>query len=343
MKKVVAFLLTALMLITLAACGNTPQDGENGNSDGKVVVDDKVYEIKLTSNDAPTTIWMKNMQAAADAVYQITDGHVDIQVYGNGEMMIGDEGRKAVLSDAAIMLFCDPGECTQVPEWAAMCAPYLWNDWTEVVEFEKTDMFAQLLQKGQDANLHIVGDSLCVVGVRNVMSNYPIHTLADLQAQTLRWPGSAFYCGIADALGGNYQGMAMSETYNAIETGMVDGCENTTGNFAANGIADSLKTPYYSLTQHVVCMVSLTCGQGFWDSLPQEYQQVITEQFAASIANSNQEVADSEASLRAQLESDGVTIVEIEDLSEFKAAVQPFCQSLTMYDEIAAAVENMRG
>lgn len=309
----------------------------------KIVVGDEIYEIKLTSNDNPSTIWMQNMQNAADSIREITDGHVDIQIYGNGEMLIGDAGREAVLSDAAVFLFGDPGDYSAfVPEWGTLCAPYLWNDWTEVEAFEKTPMMKKMLDLGKEKNLHVVGDSFLIVGVRSVMANAPVKTLADLRKLVLRVPGSPNYTGMASALGMNYQAMAMSETYNALETGMIDGCENTTCNFANNGIADSIKTPYYSLTNHIVCMVAVCCGQGYWDSLPKEYQKVITDQFASLIANSNKEVANAETELRARLESQRVKIVEIPDLTEFKAAVESYNKAMPMYDELAAVIASLR-
>jgi len=91
---------------------------------------DKVYEIKLTSNDSTNTIWLKKMQVACDKISEWTGGGVSIQIHGNGEMLVADEGLEAVMSDAAVFYFADPNNYGDyVPELNTICAPYLWDDY----------------------------------------------------------------------------------------------------------------------------------------------------------------------------------------------------------------------
>jgi len=214
---------------------------------------------------------------------------------------------------------------------------------TKTVEaFTKTDMMADIFKKAEAANVHTVGDGFFVVGVRSIMAEKPVKTLADLKGLTLRVVNSTLYIDTFKALGCNYQAMPMSETFNALETGMIDGCENTSGNFVNNGINEAMKTPYYSLDKHMVCVVSLNCGQGFWESLPADYQTIITEEFATAITESNQEVADSEEGNLETLKERGVTIVEIDDLSEFQNAVQASNEKLEGYEEIKTVVESLK-
>lgn len=347
MRKKISMML-AMAVCLLVACGG----GETGNA--KIADNSasdrqaeektgKVYEIKLTSNDSTNTIWMKKMQEACDKISVRTDGGVSIQIHGNGEMLVADEGLEAVMSDSAVFYFADPNNYGDyVPELNTICAPYLWDDHKTVEEFTKTDMMSEIFQKAEAANIHTVGDGFFVVGVRSIMAEKPVQKLADLKGLTLRVVNSTLYIDTFKALGCNYQAMPMSETFNALETGMIDGCENTSGNFVNNGINEAMKTPYYSLDKHMVCIVSLSCGQGFWESLPEEYQAIITEEFAAAISASNQEVADSEESNLEILKERGVTIVEIDDLSEFKNAVQASNEKLKGFEEIAAAVESLK-
>ena len=341
MKKRTAILLTTGMVgILLAGCGDSKTGDAKGSGSEK---SDKVYEIKLTSNDATTTVWMENMQKASDAIREQTDGGVDIQIYGNGEMLVGDAGLEAVMSDAAVFYFADPNNYGDyVPEWNTICAPYLWDNYKTVEAFTQTDSMKKINEKAQGANVHAVGDSFFVVGTRGVMANKPVAAMEDMKKLTLRVPNSTIYTKTFEALGCNYQAMDMSATYNALETGMIDGCENTSGNFVNNKIADSISTPYYSLTNHMVCVVALCCGQGYWDTLPTEYQEIITKEFGKCIAESNETVGNNEEENRKKLEDSGVEIVEIEDLSAFQEAVLPYCETLEGWDEISSEVNNLK-
>jgi TRAP-type C4-dicarboxylate transport system substrate-binding protein len=332
MKRRVVAILSIVLLVSAAVFAQ----GE------KESAADKVYEIKLTSNDSTSTIWMEKMQAACDDIREQTEGKVDIQIYGNGEMLVGDEGTEALMSDAAVFCFQDPSNYGDyIPEFNTLCAPYLWSSHEDVEAFSRTDEMDGLLAKAESANIHTVGNSFFVVGIRNILAEKPVSSLDDLKKVTLRVPNNSIYIGTFKALGSSYQGMSMADTFNALETGMVEGCENTTGNFVNNHIDDSMKTPYLSLSRHMVCIVSLSCGQGYWETLPEAYRQIVDETFADYIMQSNMEVADSEQDNLRQLQERGVEIVEIEDLAPFRNAVQEYNKTLADYDEFRQIVESL--
>jgi TRAP-type C4-dicarboxylate transport system substrate-binding protein len=207
--------------------------------------------------------------------------------------------------------------------------------------FSKTGKMTELLEKAEAANIHTVGNSFFVVGVRNILAEKPIASFEDMKSVTLRVPNNSIYIGTFKSLGCSFQGMSMADTFNALESGMVDGCENTTGNFVNNHIDDSMKTPYLSLSKHMVCIVSLSCGQGFWDQLPEGYQTIINDTFAKYIALSNKEVAVAEQSNIAKLVARGVSVVEIENLSPFVEAVQGYNQTLAGYDDFRSFITTL--
>jgi TRAP-type C4-dicarboxylate transport system substrate-binding protein len=97
---------------------------------------EKVYEIKLTSNDPITAIWMQQIQAATERIKERTNGKVDIQVYASGEMLVGDEGIEAVMSNTAVFYFIAPSAFADyVPVYKTICAPYLWESYEDVEKF----------------------------------------------------------------------------------------------------------------------------------------------------------------------------------------------------------------
>lgn len=305
--------------------------------------EDKVYEIKLVSCDAPTTIWHTEHIAMAERIKERTNGCVDIQFYGNGEMLVYDEGIEAVMSDTAVFYFTDPSLFVDyAPVLKTVCAPYLWENLAEVEAFGASEMYAEILADAEAANLHAV-TPLTVVGTRHILADKPITSVADCEGLSIRVPGSEIYTDTFAALGTNYQGLPFSEVYNALETGMITSIECTPGTIVNMRPDESMKgDKYYSLNCHMVNLASIWCGQGFWDSLPEEYQAIITEEMAASTALINKTVDDSTNAEMEKVAEFGIEIVEVPDKSSFQDAVAEMNSEMERWDEISAAVLEIR-
>ncbi len=86
-------------------------------------------------------------------------------------------------------------------------------------------------------------------------------------------------------------------------------------------------------------VVGLFTGEGFWMSLPEEYRDIITEEFNNAALTANRQVAESDEELIQQMVDAGVNLVTIDDLSGFKAKVEPLCKTYEKYDEIVAAID----
>lgn len=305
--------------------------------------EDKVYEIKMVSADAPTTIWHTEHLAMAERIKERTNGAVDIQFYGNGEMLVYDEGIEAVMSDAAVFYFTDPALFVDYcPVLKTICAPYLWESSQEVEAFGESDMYAEIQTEAAAANLHAVSP-LTVVGTRHILADKPITSVADCEGLSIRVPGSEIYTDTFEALGCNYQGLAFSEVYNALETGMITSLEITPGNLVTLRPDESMKgDKYYSLNCHMVNIGAVWCGEGFWNSLPEEYQQIITEEFAESTALINKTVDENTAADLETIASFGIEVVEVPDKSSFQEAVAGMNSEMEQWDEVSAVVLEIR-
>lgn len=360
MKKLLALSLALVLILGLAGCGSSqpdtsakPQTDANeaskadslqtsSDTAAKQKSPEKIYTIKLTTNDAGTTLWHTEHQAAIERIRERTNGGVDIQFHGSGEMMVGVEAISAVADDAALIYFTDPANFSDYcPELMVLGAPYLWESYTEIEAFQETDVFANIMSKAKAANLHLIG--LNVVGSRNILASYPVTSIADCDKLILRVPGGKMYTNTFAAMGVSYQSLPFTECYNALETGMINGLEITTGNLITLRPDESMKgDKYYSLNNHMLCCAGLWCGEGFWNTLPEEYQQIITEEFSAAVAASNKAVDEAFLNDLETLKSFGITVVEVPDKSSFVEAVKEMNSELAGWDEVSAAVEALR-
>ncbi len=356
-KKVLSILcVLALLLTAIAGCSQQKATTESAaesaaateapisEAEAEEVEEDpgydteKVYEIKLTSNDPITAIWMQQIQAATERIADRTNGKVDIQVYASGEMLVGDEGIEAVMSNTAVFYFIAPSAFADyVPVYKTICAPYLWESYEDVEKFMEGDMMAAMNEEAYAAGIHGIVTNF-VVGCRNTLADKPINTVDDFAGLKIRVPNNTIYADLFGAMGANYMPMAFSEVFSAMQTGMIEAVEVTPGNAVPTKLWEALKTPYYSLTKHLLNVVGLFTGEEFWQSLPEPYRVIIQEELNAAALAANQEVADQDASLIQEMVDAGVILVE-PDLTSFQEAFAPVGEQYFRFNEVVEAVK----
>ena len=329
-KKLCIALSCALSLGLLASCGNggnssTPAASGSGSAAG--TAPDKVYEIKLVTSNPSTDPTVQLFYKYAEEIKDRTNGGVDIQVYPGGEILMGDEGIEAIMSDAAVITFNDLDVLADyVPEFNTLCASFL-----------------VIMEKADAANVHIIAGDF-VMGARNILAGgVEIHSVADAPKLNIRIPNVASYVNAFNAFGANYSAIGWSDGVTACETGMLNGAECTSQRALTSGLYEILDNPVYSMVQWRNAPVGLEVGNGFWTSMPQEYQDIITEEFGKCAEENNDLIAASESDYVKQLEDAGVTVIPYEDIDidSFKEAVRPLNEQMPMFDEVSAAVADI--
>jgi TRAP-type transport system periplasmic protein len=335
MKRFVAVLLVLLFVSGFLWANGDAEKAPDPN---------KTYAIKLTSADSINTIWMTRMKKACTNIFLATKGKVDIQMYPSGEMLVYDEGIEAVMSNTAVIYFTDPSMFADyVPAYNAICAPYNYSTYETVEKLMASDTMKAMNADAAKAGLHAVTTSF-VVGCRNVLANIPIRKVEDMKGLKIRVPSISIYTDTFGALGTNFSPMPFSEVYGAMQTGVINAVEVTPGNAYNYKIYEALGKgkAYYSMTKHMLNVVGLFTGEGFWQSLPKQYSDIIAKEMQAAAYDSNREVAKSDDALIQKMVADGVTLITIDDLSGFKAKVEPVCKKFVGYDKVIAQISTLR-
>ncbi|MEO8508641.1 MAG: TRAP transporter substrate-binding protein [Betaproteobacteria bacterium] len=87
------------------------------------------------------------------------------------------------------------------------------------------------------------------------------------------------------ALGANPQKMAFSEVYQALQTGVVDGQENTWSNIYSQKFFEVQKT--IAVTNHGVLDYMVVTNAKWWDGLPADVRKGLTEAMAEATLHAN--------------------------------------------------------
>jgi C4-dicarboxylate-binding protein DctP len=100
-----------------------------------------------------------------------------------------------------------------------------------------------------------------------VMSaNRPLHTVADFKGLKMRIKSSKVLDAQMRALGALPQVMAFSEVYQGLQTGVVDGTENSPPNLYTQKMYEVQK--YVALSYHGYDGYAVIVNKKFWDALP---------------------------------------------------------------------------
>ncbi len=151
-----------------------------------------------------------------------------------------------------------------VPEFEVMDLPFLFPDeatYLKVVNGPAGKSLLKLLEaKG------ITGLAFWDNGFHMVSANRPLLMPADFQGLKIRISGSKVADAYFRAMGALPQIMAFSEVYQALQTGVVDGCENTPSNYYTQKFYEVQKD--ITVSNHAHLQYAVIVNSKFWNGLP---------------------------------------------------------------------------
>jgi C4-dicarboxylate-binding protein DctP len=236
-----------------------------------------------------------------------TNGRVKVQVYPNSQLYKDGEELEALQLGAVQMLAPSTSKFGPLglPQFELFDLPYIFPN-REVLHRVTLgpvgkDLFKSLESKG------IVGLGYWDNGFKVMSANKPLHMPADYKALKMRIKSSKVLDAQMRALGVQPQVMAFSEVYQAMQTGVVDGSENSLPNFLTQKFFEVQK--YLALTYHGYDGYAVIVNKKFWDDLPPDIratldkamQEATTYENELSLKENDEGVAKIKATGRVQV------------------------------------------
>jgi len=202
-----------------------------------------------------------------------TKGRVRVEVYPNSSLFKDGEEMEALQLGSVQMLAPSLAKFGPlgVREFEVFDLPYMFDDYAELHKI--TDgpvgaaLFAKLDAKG------IVGLAYWDNGLKVMSANRPLRTPEDMRGQKMRIQSSKVLGDQMKALGAIPQVMAFSEVYQAMQTGVVDGSENTPSNMYTQKHHEVQK--YTAVTNHGYIGYAVIVNKKFWDGLPPDVRTTL--------------------------------------------------------------------
>jgi C4-dicarboxylate-binding protein DctP len=202
-----------------------------------------------------------------------TKGRVKVEVYPNSQLFKdGEEMQMLQLGNVQVLApsvskFGPLG----VREFEVFDLPYIFDDEKDLHNVTQGRIGQQLFKKLDSKG--IVGLAYWDNGFKQMSSNKPLKTPADFRGQKIRIQSSKILDAQMRALGATPQVMAFSEVYQALQTGVVDGQENTWSNIYTQRFNEVQK--YITVSNHGVIEYAVIVNKKFWDGLPADIRTIL--------------------------------------------------------------------
>ena len=159
----------------------------------------------------------------------------------------------------------------------------------------------------------------------------PIYTPADMKGLKIRVPNSDLYIAMIKALGADATPMSISEVYQSLVQGVIDGAENNWPSYES-GRHFEVAT-YYSLTQHVIAPEVLVMSRRRWDKLTPEDQVEVRKAARGSVPFMRRLWDARVQAARTKLLAAGVKVNEITDPAAFAGVMRPVWERYIVTDD----------
>ena len=130
-------------------------------------------------------------------------------------------------------------------------------------------------------------------------------SIADLKGKKIRVPETTLMMDTMTALGAEPTPIAYSELYSSIQTGVVDGGENSNKFYEV--------APYYLLDGHTFSPGIILMAEAKWNQLSEEDQAILREAGKKASEWNKEQIEAEEAELRKGLEDE---LQQIQDLQQ---------------------------
>jgi C4-dicarboxylate-binding protein DctP len=202
-----------------------------------------------------------------------TKGRVKVEVYPNSQLFKDGEEMQMLQLGNVQMLAPSVSKFGPlgVREFEVFDLPYIFDDEKDLHNVTQGRIGQQLFKKLDSKG--IVGLAYWDNGFKQMSSNKPLKTPADFRGQKIRIQSSKILDAQMRALGATPQVMAFSEVYQALQTGVVDGQENTWSNIYTQRFNEVQK--YITVSNHGVIEYAVIVNKKFWDGLPADIRTIL--------------------------------------------------------------------
>ena len=289
--------------------------------------------IKFSHVVAPNTPKGLASEKFKELAEKYTDGKVKVEVYPNSQLYKDKEELEALQLGAVQMLAPSNAKFGPigVKEFEVFDLPYILPDLKTLRKVTDGPLGARLLKLLDSKGM--TGLAYWDNGFKVMSANKKLLTPADYKGLKFRIQSSKVLEAQMRALGVIPQVMAFSEVYQALQTGVVDGQENSWSNIYTQKMNEVQK--YFTVTNHGYIGYVVVVNKKFWDGLPADIRtqldKAMKEATAYGNGQSQKENDDALAEIKKSGKAEILTLTPEQDAA-MRKAMEP------VYKDVAGRV-----
>ena len=346
-KKFIAMFMTVATVLSMTACGVTaPEAPAETTPAAETKTEATATETKTETTEATTpaadaiTLVMAEVNPL-DTIVGMTDqkfkeevearsnGSIIIDLQASGvlgsendvlDTMLGGGGTIDISRISAFALTSYGGQKSML-----LSLPYIFTSREHFWKFADSELAQEFLQEPSENGSGVRGLYYGEEGFRHFFTSYEISDINSFKGKKIRVSNDPIMNGLVEGLGASPTVVSFGELYSALQTGVVDGAEQPIANYKSNAFPEV--APYMILDGHTLGAIQVIITDEAWNKLSAEQQNVLVE--AGKVASEyNRSISEQkEQEVLAELKADGVTIIEVDDITPWQEAVKPVIEA----------------
>jgi C4-dicarboxylate-binding protein DctP len=250
-------------------------------------------------------------------------GKVVVEVYPSSQLFGDDKELEALLLGDVQLIAPSLSKFDRYTKKLQLFdLPFLFDDIAAVDRFQQSEAGIDLLQSMRDNDLE--GLAYWHNGMKQMSANKELHVPGDAAGLKFRIQPSDVLQAQFEALGANPQKMKFSEVYQALQTGVVDGQENTWSNIFSQKFHEVQAA--ISETNHGVIDYMVVTNAEWWSGLPEDVRGALMEAMAEATLYGNGIANKLNDEARTKIEAAGkakILTLTAEEVAEWRKAMKP--------------------
>jgi tripartite ATP-independent transporter DctP family solute receptor len=246
------------------------------------------WVLKVASVAPDGTPWTEGLNRFKASVWTASEKRLEVRVFSAGTL--GDENETVIATQRGQIqgVGASTGAIASlVPELNVLELPYLFRDQKEA-DHVLDKVILQTMEKAFEARGLVLG-FWSENGYRSYGTNFGFVKSPDaLKGHKMRSQENPVHIGLYKALGASPVPIPTTEVLTSLQTGVVDGYDNTA--LFAQAAQWASSTKYYTVTNHIYQPAAIVYNKAFFYSLPADVQADLKSPRAALMQEMREEI-----------------------------------------------------
>lgn len=321
-------ILSMVLIAVLSGCGNKA-DNDTTNKDAETPkaetpsaetpkpAEGKTMKLTFAMDLSPTDSWTQASKKFAEIVKEKTNGRIEITVHDSATLGPQRQALEGILAGTVHGTMATEPLSYWVEDINLYGIPYLFRDQAHLDKFLASDAGTELHQKLIDKGFRPI--TYFNRPPRQVTSNKPINSIADMKGLKIRVPESSTAPAAFKAMGAAPVTMNFAELYSSLETGVLDAQENPLTSIFFNKLHEV--QDHLAYTNHQYQVGYMIFSEKTYQSLSDEDKKIIDEAAQEAKKFESDMIQEIMKTIEGDLEKAGVTFTH-PDIKPFAEAAK---------------------